>query len=278
MQQEHNTAGAGFLPVQIGNALPDIILSEIDGEPRARDLDIAERLGFDRLRDIRKLIERNLPEIESFGVCATVARTPDERGGRPATEYWLTEEQALLVASRSDADNAPAVRRMLIKVFVAWRRGHLPIRRQSTEIRELASVFGACKQIARLAGFKGNQQVLSAAKATRKLTGSNPLELVDATHLLAEVQEQYLGPRQIGEREVPPISAQQINKALEAAGLQMEHRKKGRHAYWELTDAGRRAGGDYFDTGKKHGDGTPVKQIKWPASVIDLIRKHLTAA
>jgi hypothetical protein len=33
-----------------------------------------------------------------------------------------------------------------------------------------------------------------------------------------------------------------------------------------------------LDTGKKHGDGTPVKQIKWPASVIDRIRKHLKAA
>lgn len=275
MQETHSNSAGGFLPARIGNDLPEIILSEIDGEPRARDLDIAERLGYERPRVIRELIERNRTELETFG---SLAVRHGKSRGQEFTEYWLTEEQALLVASRSDADNAPAVRRMLIKVFVAWRRGHLPIRRQSTEIRELASVFGACKQIARLAGFKGNQQVLSAAKATRKLTGSNPLELVDATHLLAEVQEQYLGPRQIGEREVPPISAQQINKALEAAGLQMEHRKKGRHAYWELTDAGRRAGGDYFDTGKKHGDGTPVKQIKWPASVIDLIRKHLTAA
>lgn len=125
MQSVGSTDTVQLPLARIGNALPDIILSDIDGEPRARDLDVAERLGFDRPRDIRKLIERNLVEIESFGVCATVARTPDDRGGRPATEYWLTEEQALLVASRSEAENAPQVRRMLIKVFVAWRRGHL---------------------------------------------------------------------------------------------------------------------------------------------------------
>jgi hypothetical protein len=109
----------------IASSLPAIELAEFDGEPCARDTDIGERLGFERPRDIRKLIERNLAEIEAFGVCATVARTSDERGGRPATEYWLTEEQALLVASKSDAPNAAQVRHMLIKVFVAWRRGHL---------------------------------------------------------------------------------------------------------------------------------------------------------
>lgn len=120
--QIHSTEGPGFLPARTENDLPDVELTEIDGEPRARDLDIAERLGFDRPRDIRKLIERNLAEIESFGTCAIVARVVR---GNPVSEYWLTEEQALLVSSRSDAENAAAVRRMLIKVFVAWRRGQL---------------------------------------------------------------------------------------------------------------------------------------------------------
>jgi len=49
------------------------------------------------------------------------------RGGKrvgTVSEYWLNEEQALLVSVLSDAPNAPAVRAMLIKVFVAWRRGN----------------------------------------------------------------------------------------------------------------------------------------------------------
>lgn len=122
MQSVHSNSSPGFLPARIGNTLPDIILSEINGEPRARDLDIAKRLGFERERAIRQLIERNLVELETFGLIAT--RRGAYRGSE-FTEYWLTEEQALLVASRSDAENAPAVRRMLIKVFVAWRRGHM---------------------------------------------------------------------------------------------------------------------------------------------------------
>ena len=107
------------------NPIQDVALAVFDGEPRTRDLDLADRLGFGRPRDIRKLIERNLPEIESFGVCATVAQNHNGGRGRPATEYWLSEEQALLVAALSDADRAAAVRHMLIKVFVAWRRGQI---------------------------------------------------------------------------------------------------------------------------------------------------------
>lgn len=100
----------------------EIGLTAIDGEPRARDLDIADRLGFKRTRKIRELIERNKDEFEAFGSLAP------QRGasrGQEFTEFWLNEEQALLAAALSNADKAAAVRHMLIKVFVAWRRGHL---------------------------------------------------------------------------------------------------------------------------------------------------------
>lgn len=105
--------------------IADIAIMEMEGEARARDLDIAERLGFDRPRDIRKLIERNIAELQRYGVCATVAQTYGQgtKGGRPTEEFWLNEPQALLIAIRSDAEQAPAVREMLIRVFMAWRQG-----------------------------------------------------------------------------------------------------------------------------------------------------------
>ncbi|MFJ6328098.1 MULTISPECIES: hypothetical protein [unclassified Rhizobium] len=110
------------MPSHSENPIQDVALSVFEGEPRARDLDLAERLGFRRQRKIRELIERNKGELEAFGPLAL------QRGayrGREYVEYWLSEEQALLVAALSDADRAPAVRHMLIKVFVAWRRGQL---------------------------------------------------------------------------------------------------------------------------------------------------------
>lgn len=67
-----------------------------------------------------------MAELERFGVCATVAQTSGPKGGRPSKEYWLNEEQALSISAASDAQNAAKVRHMLIKVFVAWRRGQLP--------------------------------------------------------------------------------------------------------------------------------------------------------
>jgi hypothetical protein len=96
--------------MQDSNFVANVGLTEMDGEPRARDLDIADRLGFSQQRDIRKLIERHKAELQAFGVCATVAQTSGPKGGRPATEYWLNEEQALLVSILSDAPNAPANR------------------------------------------------------------------------------------------------------------------------------------------------------------------------
>ncbi len=105
-------------------AIPEVPLTEIKGEPRAFDLDIAKRLGFARPRSIRQTIERHRSEIETFGSLATVC---GKSRGQDFVEYWLNEEQSLLIATVSDAPKAVAVRAMLIKTFVAWRRGHLPI-------------------------------------------------------------------------------------------------------------------------------------------------------
>ncbi len=102
--------------------------SLIEGEPRVRDIDLGERLGFERPRVIRELIERNKAEVESFGLAPRRTAPITSGKGRvtEVQEYWLNEEQALLVATISNAPKAPQVRAMLIRVFVAWRRGELP--------------------------------------------------------------------------------------------------------------------------------------------------------
>lgn len=179
-----------------------------------------------------------------------------------------------------ETDTAWEIYEQLEETYFAVRDGVLPIDGMplAKKLKAVSEVMSGFSRLIGLLGVKGNQRAISAAQATYRETGVNVLELTGVTHLKAEVQEQYLGPRQIGEREVPQVTAQRVNKALAAAGLQTEHRKRGKHAYWELTDAGKRAGGEYLDTGKKHGDGTPVRQIKWPASVVDRIRQYLAAA
>ena len=86
-----------------------------DGEPRIRDIDLAERLGYERLRDIRKLIDRFANEIE---LRAIVAQT----SGRPAAEYWLTEEQALFIIAKSETPKATEILKLVIRAFIAVRR------------------------------------------------------------------------------------------------------------------------------------------------------------
>jgi predicted DNA-binding protein len=128
-------------------AIAEIGLTEIDGEPRARDIDIAERLGFERPRKIREIIERNIKEIEGFGPAPRHGAMVGVGSGakREVEEFWLNEEQALLVSVLSRAPNAPAVRAMLIKVFVAWRRGNLASQGMDTDARKV--IGGIVKSI-----------------------------------------------------------------------------------------------------------------------------------
>jgi hypothetical protein len=48
-------------------------------------------------------------------------------GGRPAKEFWLTEGEALFIATRSEAKGAIAITREMIRVFMLARRGLLPL-------------------------------------------------------------------------------------------------------------------------------------------------------
>lgn len=107
-------------------SLQEIAIVEQGGEPLARDVDVGERLGLQRPRAIRELIERHRGELEGFGPISPY-RTAKSGPGRKEEGYLLNEEQALLIAAVSSAPNAPAVRSMLIRTFVAWRRGHLDL-------------------------------------------------------------------------------------------------------------------------------------------------------
>jgi len=89
------------------------------------DLDLAVRLGFERPRAIRQLIERNLPELERYGVCHAVWQTSGSEGGRPSTEYWPNEHQAALICILSKTPRAADVRQELIDVCMAYRYGRI---------------------------------------------------------------------------------------------------------------------------------------------------------
>lgn len=94
----------------------DLHLNAPGGTPRTRDLDLGAWLGFGRPRDIRGLIQRMIRDgkLKEVEVCDIV---PQTSGGRPGKEFWLTREQALLVATQSDTPRAWALVEVMVKVF-----------------------------------------------------------------------------------------------------------------------------------------------------------------
>ncbi|MGF7178285.1 hypothetical protein [Azospirillum doebereinerae] len=106
-----------------GQVMPTLSLADIDttknGEPRILDLRLAEVLGFAQVRDIRKLIERHREVLERLGeVCATVAQT-SRKGGRPATEFWLTKKQAVYLCTKAETERAITVTIQIVELFDA---------------------------------------------------------------------------------------------------------------------------------------------------------------
>jgi hypothetical protein len=112
--------------------LTDLIVVDGDDEPRVQDVRLAERLGYNRPRAIRQLIENQGAELDRYGAMHRGTVIP-QGGGTPYVEYRLNEGQALLICMRSDAPHAADVRAELIAVFQAWRRGKLAPAQPVTE-------------------------------------------------------------------------------------------------------------------------------------------------
>jgi hypothetical protein len=94
-------------------------------EPRIYDLDLARRLKYSKVYNIRKLIGRLAEEgkINPFIKITTVLRRGDKV---ELQEFWLSEADALKVAARSETDGADAILDEMIQVYMLARRGLLP--------------------------------------------------------------------------------------------------------------------------------------------------------
>jgi len=98
-----------------------------DQEPRVRDIDLAEWLGFDRPRNIRKLVLRHkrLGNIQPLELRSTVERSSSSGkflGSHESTEFWLDEADALFVVTKSETPKANQLTRDLIRDFLELRQ------------------------------------------------------------------------------------------------------------------------------------------------------------
>ena len=114
----------------------------VEDEPRIQDIRLAEALEFAHPLHIRKLIERNSEELSRHGVLSTTDKTSGPQGGRPGTEYWLNEAQAILICMRSDAPRAADVRAEIIDVFRRWRHGEIvPVSHAPVTLEAIGTLF-----------------------------------------------------------------------------------------------------------------------------------------
>lgn len=131
-----------------------------------------------------------------------------------------------------------------------------PARSAISPAKEFRAIFG----IARLIGLDKNAAAISANQGTAALTGVNMLQLMERTHLATPEQDICFTPTEMGRRFVK--SAKDFNQLLAQAGLQEQIA-----GHWVPTAKGR-VHAVVLDTGKAHGSGAPIQQVKWRDSVL----------
>ena len=123
-------------------------------------------------------------------------------------------------------------------------------------LRDIAAIYEA-------AGIHGNQLALALDKFYKAESGMSALGAA-GIELKEPKQDVHCNATQLGEL-MGGVKARAVNKMLAAAGLQ-EFTPAG----WRPTELGKQYS-VLLDTGKKMGNGTPVTQLKWYPTVLDII-------
>jgi hypothetical protein len=122
--------------------------TEPDAEPEIADADLAVRLGLP-LHKFRQLSGRH----EAAGnihprVSTTVVES--KKGGRPATQRFYGEADALFLVTRSERPEAVALTKEMIRVYMLARRGLLAPTTTAHDPAILAAIAALSQQVAAL--------------------------------------------------------------------------------------------------------------------------------
>ena len=241
-----------------------------DAAVRAQQSDAGEPLFC--LADVCGVLEISNPSVtaaqikEEFGTPKLNLGMITRPDGSAIEVTFITEPQLYFVMMRSRSDKAKPFRQWVVsEVLPAIRKtGRYEVKAapqpQTTPAAiPLKDLIEVTKIVLEPAGIKGNQLTLALDKVVKTKTGESALTLA-GVQLVAPTQEQLLTPTDLG--KPLGLSAIAVNKKLVAIGYQTKTDNG-----WELTEAGKRAGGVYLDVGKRHNHGTPIRQLKWPANI-----------
>lgn len=261
------------MPRQLDSKSTGLIATGNGGRgPTMTSREIADLLGV-RHDNVRRTIER-------LSEKAVIQLPPTEEVknhlGQTVTKYVFAGEQGkrdsyVVVAQLSPEFTARLVDRWQELEREKTEKLYLP--RSSPRIdvsREHRLTLKDQVKYAKMAGLSGNQALLAANRAAAALTGIDNLGLLGVTHIEAPQQEALLTPTDIGKR-IGGVSARTVNLLLCDMRLQIAPRDAKGHIHYEATEAGIAAGGVMLDTGKKNGNGTPVRQLKWASSIVSAV-------
>lgn len=234
------------------------VLTAEDGEPWFVAKEVADVLGYSEASAMTRHLdddEKGLSDwqtpggrqkviaISESGLYSAILRS--ERPESKRFKKWVTSE-VLPSIRKTGSYTAP--------------RALTPLKATA----EAAKAFPSLVRAARLLGCDKNAAAIAANQAIFGMTQINLMQQLGHTHLEAASQEgRFYTPTEIG-KEIG-TSARGVNLLLAEAGMQFK-----RGDVWEVTEAGKEFA-NIYDTGKKHGSGVPVTQIKWSMSVMPLL-------
>lgn len=246
-----------LIPLQQTN-----ISGELIQTVNARELHAFLEVGKDFSNWIKDRIEQyNFLENQDF---VFFAKTGENSGrGRPTIEYAISLDMAKELAMVERNEKGKQARRYFIDCEKRIKLGTLP-NQPTPDLIQQTKTFRALYGVARLIGLDRNVSAVSANNAVYQTSGVNMLQLLGQTHLDNSEQTLYYTPTELGVQI--DVSARAFNLMLAEAGLQSKIADK-----WVPSDA---AAGLFrvLDTGKKHGDGTVVQQIKWSDKVLPKLK------
>ena len=258
---------SNIIPFDFNNHAVRVITDDI-GDPWFFAQDLADVLGYSATGAMNKLIDDEDKRIQTIqnGTTYTKQSLTNESGVYAAI-FGSTKEEAKPFKRWVTHDVLPSIRKT-----GQYRVPSAVLAEVKPQI-EANRLFRSNLSIAKLI-FDGNQALLSANQATYKATGADVLGNLGATHLIAKERDALLTASDIGKQI--GLSGQKVNGLLEEKGLVLSFRDHKNRKQYEMTEDGAKFG-ETLDTGKKHGDGTPIKQIKWYSRTIDLLKADKAA-
>lgn len=239
-----------------------------NGEPWFVARDVAKALGY---VDPADAVQRHCEKVNKI---TQQGEAPVSKNTPPVNILIIPEEDVYALIFGSHLESARKFKRWVCdEVLPSIRKtgGYaIGISSDKKEIApDMEQLTGALLKFYSTYYEDKNQLMLTVNKGVKNAVGIDMLAL-GQVELVAPVQSQLLTPTLIGKYLEPPLSGKKVNKRLEELGYQTRS-----NGLWSPTSKGVGIGALFVDTGKCHGDGAPVRQLKWPVSIVDWIKTRI---